>query len=42
MRGRLLGYLRPGFHPLQHDDQPLLERLRPQIEGRLLEAATAS
>ena len=38
MRKQLLTYLKPGFHPLQHDDQPLLERLRPLIEGRMLQA----
>jgi len=38
LRKQLLGYFRPGFHPCQQDDMPLLERFRPEIDRRLLPA----
>lgn len=35
LRRHTLRYLRPGFHPAQHDDTPLLERYRPLIDARI-------
>lgn len=35
---QLLDYFRPGFHPRDHDDTPLLERFRPEIDRRLTAA----
>jgi predicted metal-dependent hydrolase len=40
MRRNLLGYFRPGFHPLQHDDLPLLERMRPEIDARMAQVSS--
>lgn len=38
MQWQLLAYLKPGFHPNQHDDEPLLERFRPLVDARLVGA----
>jgi predicted metal-dependent hydrolase len=38
LRNQLLGYFKPGFHPCQQDDLPLLERFRPEIDRRLATA----
>jgi len=38
LQWQLLAYLKPGFHPNQHDDAALLERIRPLVDSRLVSA----